>query len=841
MEEANAAAAAEAIAESEAAALAEVPAAQTATAEDNIPKAFPPDTELPTDAVALIQSERQDEIILSFPWPERTAMAAFKRGDRVLVLFNKSHPISLKVMEDHPAIRQPQWLKPPKEGTSLLSFVTDKSGLRTQKTEGEYSWRVILQDAPQLPKTIIPAEPKVEPPLRPHLFMPVLQTTEPLKLFDPVVGDQLTVIPIYAPDMGVFPRRQFVEFTILSSAQGVAIKEYSEGLRIARLRNGLKITRPGTGVMLSNDLPRVNLPELRASIPSYGNIYFPYNEWIAPDSYEDPIDFEQQLLARGATSSGEKRAGARTRLAQFYLAYDRPHEALTLLNLVRRYSPDYFANHKLSALRGAANFMAYRFNEADQDFADPALDKEAEIDLWRDSLNLLFTQDGKADFMDYEENFIRHYPPTFQKRLALIAADHWVRRGRYNKALEIFNQLHSQDKSMTDSIRPHVSLVVAKIAAESKKKADAIHIWTDLEQNATDRFVQARAAFDHARFLLAEGDIDLQQAIDRLDPLRIVWRGDQFELNLLTLLGRLYEATEQYRETLRTWREIINAFPNNPDNLALRAKMGELFVKLFNEGEADKMEPLGALALYYEFRDLTPVGKDGDLMIRNLADRLVSVDLLDRAAALLEHQVRFRTSGEERSRIGAQLALLHLLNRKPREALQTLEVTGFGQNPEELRETRALLTARALAELGEADRALTLLDEQESRPAQLLKLEIHWDEKNWPAVTVQAEDILSQRADPTQLITAEESDVLLKLALSYVFQNEPEQVQYLRDYFLPLMKDNPNEELFRFITRDAAVDPQNLAQLTRHINALEGFLENYRSRIRDNGLSGAIE
>ena len=37
-------------------------------------------------------------------------------------------------------------------------------------------------------------------------------------------------------------------------------------------------------------------------------------------------------------------------------------------------------------------------------------------------------------------------------------------------------------------------------------------------------------------------------------------------------------------------------------------------------------------------------------MIEKLADRLVDVDLLNRAATLLDHQVRFRLQGEDRAK-----------------------------------------------------------------------------------------------------------------------------------------------------------------------------------------------
>ncbi|WP_204305919.1 hypothetical protein, partial [Stenotrophomonas maltophilia] len=74
------------------------------------------------------------------------------------------------------------------------------------------------------------------------------------------------------------------------------------------------------------------------------------------------------------------------------------------------------------------------------------------------------------------------------------------------------------------------------------------------------------------------------------------------------------------------------------------------------------MKPVDALALYYDFRDMTPQGRRGDEIIRRLADRLANMDLLDQAASLLQHQVDRRLTGAARSQVAARLAVVHLMN-----------------------------------------------------------------------------------------------------------------------------------------------------------------------------------
>ena len=110
------------------------------------------------------------------------------------------------------------------------------------------------------------------------------------------------------------------------------------------------------------------------------------------------------------------------------------------------------------------------------------------------------------------------------------------------------------------------------------------------------------------------------------------------------------------------------------------------------------MPAIDALALFYDFRELTPIGSRGDEMIRRLADRLVSVDLLDQAADLLQYQVDHRLQGAARAQVATRLAVIYLMNRKPDRALAALRATRSADLSNELRNQRLLLEARALSE-----------------------------------------------------------------------------------------------------------------------------------------------
>jgi hypothetical protein len=253
---------------------------------------------------------------------------------------------------------------------------------------------------------------------------------------------------------------------------------------------------------------------------------------------------------------------------------------------------------------------------------------------------------------------------------------------------------------------------------------------------------------------------------------------------------------------------------------------------MFNDGGADSLPSLDALALYYQYRNYTPSGIAGTEMIERLADRLVSVDLLDQASLLLDHEMHFQTEKEQRSRLGAKLASIQLLNRQPKKALAALEDSVYGENTLMLRLQRNRLTAESMLELGQPDKALQILGPDVSSEAEQIRTNVFWQKKDWPHLTASVEGLLKNRKDITAPVTLDESEALLKLTLAYIFQNNTTQIQYLHDYFGPLMAANPNKGMFDFLTTsDVALNPTNFDALIKKLSATRTFLDSYHARI----------
>ncbi len=127
----------------------------------------------------------------------------------------------------------------------------------------------------------------------------------------------------------------------------------------------------------------------------------------------------------------------------------------------------------------------------------------------------------------------------------------------------------------------------------------------------------------------------------------------------------------------------------------------------------------------------TPAGSDGDEMIRKLADRLAKVDLLSEAGRLLEHQVRFRLKGVQRSRVGSRLAVLRLLNREPAKAVEAFALSAGEELPKDLEFQRRYLSARAYGENKEPAKAHELLAGDVCHEAEMLRLGLYWQNAEW--------------------------------------------------------------------------------------------------------------
>ncbi len=245
--------------------------------------------------------------------------------------------------------------------------------------------------------------------------------------------------------------------------------------------------------------------------------------------------------------------------------------------------------------------------------------------------------------------------------------------------------------------------------------------------------------------------------------------------------------------------------------------MGAMFERLFLDGEADKLQPIQALGLFYEFKDLTPVGSSGDRMIRLLSARLVSVDLLDKAAELLQYQVDNRLDGVGQAQVAADLASIYLADRQPEKAMMAIESTRQPGIPTSVAAERRIVEAKALLDLSQFDHVFDLLEKDTSVEAANLRAEVLWRQKNW-IQAANAQMIVLQRRpdDAADLNEADRANVLRAAIAAVLGENKPVLAK-LKTAYGARMAKSPDAAAFELVTSGPDPSDYRLRDLARRL------------------------
>jgi hypothetical protein len=260
-----------------------------------------------------------------------------------------------------------------------------------------------------------------------------------------------------------------------------------------------------------------------------------------------------------------------------------------------------------------------------------------------------------------------------------------------------------------------------------------------------------------------------------------------------------------------------------------------LFADLYLGTRGDDMPPVEALAVFYEYRELTPIGRRGDEMIRRLADRLVAIDLLDQAAELLQYQIDKRLEGAARAQVAARLAMVYLTNRKPDRAISALRGSRIADLAGELRQQRLLLEARAQSDVGRHDLALDIISNLGGREAIRLRSDIYWASRQWREAAEQIELYYADRwRDFKPLNPAEKSDVI-RAVVGYALAEDAIGLARFREKYAPLMSGEADRFAFETASRPngSGAEFAQIAKMAASVDTLDGFLREMKARFPD--------
>ncbi len=782
-----------------------------------------------SNTVTVQATNLEESVKLSFVMPEEAAIAVFERGGSLWTVFDKPfkiNPAGLRAGGNEVS-RRIRRMEQRFDPDALILRMTIRANQNFVVEREDTTWHISLKDTPAKPRFPLRPTRRDDQAQGQQIFIQASDIGRKVEFEDPDIGDILVVLPMMRQSTGIAQKYSYAAAEILESSQGIAISPLSDNVAIDRFRDGVAIRSTGNSLLSASRLSRSTGIGNDAQLGFARLIDF--ESWRIGQSWEYRKN-KSRLLYELSLTDTESANDVRWKLARYFLAHGRAAEALGILKMMLKQDELLEKNGEFRAVRGVANFKQGRLEQAAADLASQELAAEQDAELWRAMVAesrgkhkdaLEFYRRGK-DVMGTYDEFDRAELQLAVVRSAIETSDLELAQ----EELDLMNGLTLTEAQLSESV--YQSARIAQILGQN----DIAQTQFDDLTESSERWIAARARYSRTKFGLKNGDIDAPTAIDQLERLRYAWRGDRFESLLLNDLAELYFENKEYEIGLETLRQGISYYPELARDMKMSLKMGEVFRSLFLDGMAQEMTPIAAISLYYKFRELTPLGSEGDLMIRRLADRLVSVDLLDRAADLLDYQVKSRTEGAARAQIAANLAKIHILNRKPDAALEIIRATREPRLPQDILASRRNVEARALIEMDRYEEAEVLIEDDRSADAEVLRADIFWGGKNWTDLVPTIRRLMGDGWRRNEALTELQRLNLIRLSISMTFTEDRAGLIELRRRYGGQMRQGDFANAFELLTNDQELSGRELGAIATQIASVEklqSFMRDYRS------------
>jgi len=657
--------------------------------------------------------------------------------------------------------------------------------------------------------------------------IPFDRPREAHKIRDPEIGDTMLVVTGLGPARGFLKPQDFVEFRALASTHGVAVQPIADDVLLELSADKVIVSRP-PGLTLSGVMPSAR------NTAAYRPLVFDVQLW-GFDRQSNFTERQYKLIAAAADAAEDRRSAPRLDLARFYLSREMFVEGKAVLDVAMADDRATAEDGAALVLRAVANIMLNRPEEALRDLNNGIVGDNHDAPLWR---AFAYARQGK--WAEARQGFrnvdaaIATLPIELQ-RLALKEALRATIEVRDFQAAST-QAGEFETIGLPVQMRPAVEVLNGRLAQGLGKTEEALKHYRAAADSA-DRPSAAQGQLRELALRYELGDLKRSDMIVELETLTSLWRGDETEIEALHKLARLYTEEHRYRDAFHVMRTAMRAHPNSEMTRRIQNEAAITFDSLFLAGRGDVLSAIDAVSLFYDFRELTPIGRRGDEMIRRLADRLVSVDLLPQAAELLQHQIEHRLQGAARAQVATRLAVIYLMDHKPDRAQHILRTTRVAGLSNELRHLRLLLEARALSDLGRHEVALDVVSNIDLREAVRLRADILWSARRYREAAEQIELLHGDSWKDFDPLSEPERADILRAAIGYAIGDDMIGIARLRERYSAKMADGPDRHAFEVATSPQGARTAEFRDVAKLVafDTLENFLREMRTRFPEIG------
>lgn len=768
-------------------------------------------------------SETLNIASLSFSWSSSVGLSIFNREQYIWLVFDQRQNVDINKLSRTLKRFDPQILQIPHTKATVLRIKLNKKGVYPYVRKEGLLWIVdfIEGDGSDTKIKNIQTIVQYDSLKRAYVFIPTTDFAEPISVLDPEIGDILFVSPATEAGIGMHDAYNFIDFDFLKSAQGLAVSSKIDDLRFIKGNRGLSLKAVDRNLNISDNLEVLKRQQqLMSKNNDKETFTLSLPEGILAQDYNQAL---QAFLSDIRNTAPEHKDKARFELAKYYVAKGLGFEALGVIDKILKNDAPNLPKEKIYGIRGVANFLTKRYNQAIEDFSYGKLANNDNAIFWKSLSKLAINpQLNDNGVLMAFISVIKDYPQEIKDRIALIGAQSAINSRDDLSAQNFIDILKLSHKNTR--IKAHLHYLMAQNLylqgyAQNAYKEFRLAIAADSQKYSSF------ARFDAALLGYKIKAIKITDAIAELEKVKLSWGEKSFKIKVLDSLSKLYIANKDYYSALK-------AMQNNL-KLVDKAKKTEithdiitLFENIYIHNQADDISALKSLSLYDEFLPFIKKSKKYTEIVIKVSDRFVAVDLLSKAKKILEEEFKKpHVSKDQRYKIGTRLALIYIFEDSSKSAIAILEASEYKTPQNNLDSYRNVLMANAHKKLGHTNEALNILKDDFSKPALLLKSEIFWAGQRWFDLSENLKYLIEEPVEGQTLDDAQ-TGYILDWLMALRKSGKDTVIVRARNKFAPFFKNNKYASTFDVLTSNLEyqkIDTKEIANIINNMISYSDF------------------
>lgn len=775
---------------------------------------------------------------LSFSWNKPVNIAAFKRGEHLWIVFDQYQNLDIAALNKEIIPLAKNLYQLPNPQATIIRLTPEKDIKVNLRKEG-LLWIVDLYTGGKDMETEeIPIYTRYDALNHSYLYAPLNNVGNIISIFDPDIGDVISIVPTDTTNVGINHAYQYPDLDFIETINGLALIYKSDDIEITRGTNGINIRKLQGNLNISAELD-----ELKRRNLLYGdnNIDKQFVMNIPAEILNKPFLEAVKLLEQDIiTSDSQDTNKIRLREAGYFLNRGLGSNAIKILNSLEKEKASESESDTFHSMRGIANFLMRRYEEAIKDFSHGNLVKNEEAQFWKNlCIAALQPNERSNEVISPYIYMLKNYPNEIRRRIALVAIEPALMA---NDDLAVQNYIEIlRDSDGTDN-KAAINYYNARRLEAMGYPLNALREY----RNAADSSANYYSVLSRKKIIEIQkktNTISLSKAAEEYEKLRYAWGEAEFKIKVLQELAEIYAQNKDYPQALKTLKEAKN-LGLSKDSEAITRRMVKFFEDIYYYNQDDKMPAIQSLALYQDYHELAPQSQYYNEIVQKLADRLVAVDLLGRAYNILSHQMENgKLTANEAGTIGTRMALINLFNNEPEKAIENLDKTESDELSPSIVAHRRIIRAKALSGLGKTEEALELLKEDYSRNGILLKAEIFWNNQQWGDA---ADNIkyLIEKPQEGKALSQEQIQLILEWATALKKAGRETVIVRLKNTFEPYFATTPYISIFNVLTdtmETETIDLHNIDETINNIADFRNFAKIYTDSMQKSSLSETIK